>query len=111
MPAFNGGNQPLARVTSDFWSGVRVRESIDPDDFRAVSRSERHFICRSAHCGGKAVASCPRFGRELQPVGSASLADRVKVGSAALEKVKYRPHDNSPQPRHNEACCRRLGPV
>ena len=85
MPAFNGGNQPLARVTSDFGSGVRVRESIDPDDFRGGFAVWSGTSFAAPLIAG-AVASALDSGA-LQPVGSASLADRVKVGSAALEKV------------------------
>ena len=85
MPAFNGGDQPLARVGSDLGGSIRVRESIDPDDFRGgfAVWSGTSF---AAPIVAGAIASA-LDAASLQPFGSGSLADRVKASSVALQKV------------------------
>jgi serine protease len=85
MPAFNGGDQPLARVESAFGGIIRIRESVDPDDFRGGFAVWSGTSFAAPLIAG-AVASA-LDAASLQPFGSVSLADRVKVGLAALQKV------------------------
>jgi subtilisin family serine protease len=83
MPPFDGGGQPLDRV----WVKGRVRESIDPDDYRSGQAGEEATRGGFGLWSGTSFAA-PLVAGRLAASMRAGLMDRAHPGEAPAAAVR-----------------------